>query len=86
MNHQWVKEDNILRSQMSLALLILNGTALTKLAILAFLYFGDFVKNSVVRFHEYLTDLLLILCVGITPHYYYERQQKGDGQNYLHTD
>ena len=32
---------------MSLKQLILNGTAKTKLAILAFLCFGEFVKNSI---------------------------------------
>ena len=41
-----VKRDYISRLQTLLVFLILNGTAKTKLAILAFLYCGQIVKNS----------------------------------------
>ena len=43
---QWVQEDYILGLKTSLILLISNGTAKRKLAILAFLYCREFVKNS----------------------------------------
>ena len=43
----WFKEGCISRLQTSLLLLILNSTAKMKLAILAFLCSGEFVKNSV---------------------------------------
>ena len=36
----------ISRLYILLDLLIFNGTAKTKLAMLAFLYYGEFVKNS----------------------------------------
>ena len=41
------KEDYILRLQTSLVLFISYGTAKMKLAILAFLYCGEFVKTSI---------------------------------------
>ena len=41
-----VHEDYILKLQISLVLFISNGKAKTKLVILAFLYCGEFVKNS----------------------------------------
>ena len=43
------QEDYISRLQTSLVKLILNGTAKTKLAILAFLHCGEIVKNSTVQ-------------------------------------
>ena len=43
--YQWVKGDYIWRLWNSLFLLISNDTAKTKLAILAFLYCGEFVKK-----------------------------------------
>ena len=43
----------MLRFQISLVLLISNGTAKTKLAMLAFLWCGEFVKTSNwYRFNE----------------------------------
>ena len=44
---QLVQEDYISMLQTSLVLLIFNGTARTQLAILAFMYCEEFVKNSV---------------------------------------
>ena len=43
-----VIEYYILRMQTSLVQFLFNGTAKTNLAILAFLYCGDFVKNPTV--------------------------------------
>ena len=48
-------KDYISRLYILLDLLIFNGTAKTKLAMLAFLYYGEFVKNSIIYnriFHE----------------------------------
>ena len=44
---QWVQVDYISRLQTLLAYFISNGTAKTKLPILAFLYRGGFVKNPI---------------------------------------
>ena len=44
--NQGVYEDHILRLNAKLNSLILNGSAKTKLAMLAFLYYGEIVKNS----------------------------------------
>ena len=41
-----VKKDYLSRLQTLLVLIILNGTAKMKLAILVFLYCGQIVKNS----------------------------------------
>ena len=43
---QWVQENCISRLYISLVQFSSDGTAKTKLAILAFLYCGAFVKNS----------------------------------------
>ena len=44
--NQGIHEDYISRLHASLAQLIFNGRAKTKLAMLAFFYCGEFVKNS----------------------------------------
>ena len=44
-SYQWLWVDYISRLQTLLVLFISNGIAKTKLAILAFLYRGEFVKN-----------------------------------------
>ena len=41
------KWDYLSRLQTLLAFLILNSTAKTKLAILAFLYYGEIMKNTI---------------------------------------
>ena len=46
MRNQRVHEDNISRLFALLGYLIFNGRTKTKLAMLAFLYCGEFVKNS----------------------------------------
>ena len=47
--YQWENKDYILRLKTSLLhFFISNGRAKTKLAILAFLYCGEFVKNSIL--------------------------------------
>ena len=47
--YQWVLQDYISKMQTSMVLLILNGTAKIKLAILTFMYCKDFVKNSIFK-------------------------------------
>ena len=68
---QLVQEDYISMWQTSLVLLIFNGTARTQLAILAFMYCEEFVKNSVaasyylnasVTFWHRKWDANIILC------------------------
>ena len=43
--YQWVTENCISRLYSSLVQLISNGTVKTKFAVLAFLYYGEIVKN-----------------------------------------
>ena len=45
--YQWVQEDYIWKLQNLLFFFFSNGTAKTKLAILAFLCYGEFVKTSI---------------------------------------
>ena len=47
--YQWMQYDYISRLQTSLVQFLSNDTAKTKLAILAFLYCGEFVKNLTKR-------------------------------------
>ena len=55
---QWVYEDYISGLKTSLVSFISNGTAKTKLPILAFLCCGEFMKTSVVRPSNYFSPLV----------------------------